>query len=150
MVNEVLNSKEAPTVVAEPSSNVKRPRKKRKPRKDFVIKSFAFKNKSYEQLRNELNKKLPIKLKKYNNDLIKRVCERCTFLSPVDIKRIILGAFQSIRDLMVLRRIINFRTFLYDMKFNFFLHREKFKTYPCVRMSLKTPNLIRWGKFNNE
>ena len=129
---------------------IKRSRNKNKPKARLkncgsVVKPFAFKDKTYEQMADELDRTLPIKLKRYNKNLIDRVCERCLTINKVDVIMVILICFQTIRELVVLKKILNFRLFLFDIKLFFFLHRKSNKTFPSLKLRVATPKHIRKG-----
>lgn len=107
-----------------------------------TIKPFYFTNKTNEETYNYINKELPISLK-YNLDLVNRVYDKYPYLSKTQISIIIKLIFESIRELMILGKIINFNNLFFDTKLHFFAYRKFGSILPALKVKISTPPPMR-------
>lgn len=97
-----------------------------------------FKNKTPEEMVELLNKELPVKLL-YNEDLVNRIHAKYPMLSKTQISVIVLGTFQSIRDLLILGKDLSINTFFNHFKFIvLFKGKNKF-----ITQYIGTPKALR-------
>lgn len=106
------------------------------------VKPFSFKELSNQEMSNLLDEDLPINLK-YNEDLVNRVYDRYPIIKKYEIALIIKSIFQSIRELLVLGKILNFHNLFFDTKLLFFEHKENGKIYPSLKVQISTPPTMR-------
>jgi hypothetical protein len=89
-----------------------------------------------------LNKEYPINLK-HNEGLVNRVAVRYPLLKKSEVGLIIRGAFQSLRDLLVLGKTLNLNSLLCDAKLFFFIQPRNGKRHPSLRINVSTPPSMR-------
>jgi hypothetical protein len=89
-----------------------------------------------------LNEELPVKLK-YNEDLVNRVHKRYPYLDKTSVSIIVRGIFQSLRDLLILGKVLNFNKLFFDTKFHFFDHGKKGHILPFLKVKISTPPPLR-------
>lgn len=106
------------------------------------VKPFSFKDLTKEEMVNKLNTDNPISLK-YNQELINRVYERYPDVSKIEIARICLAVFQSIRDLLVLGKVVCLNNLFFDMKFCFYDYRRDGHILPALKVQISTPPKLR-------
>lgn len=111
-------------------------------KKPKTIKPFFFKDKTHQEVVNQLNKELPINIK-YNEDLVDRVHAKYPFLSKAEISVITKAVFQSFRDLLVLGNILNFHKLFFNAKLYFYDYTHKGVRIPRVKLKLTTPPKLR-------
>lgn len=107
-----------------------------------TIRSFFFTNSNNEDTYKTINKDLPISLK-HNEDLIKRIHAKYPLLTKTEISIIVKLAFESIRELMILGKILNFNNLFFDTKFHFFAHRRNERILPALKVKISTPPPMR-------
>lgn len=111
-------------------------------KKPKFARPFFFKDKSHLELLEEVNTDYPINLK-HNSDLIDRIYARNPYLTKVEIAQIIMAVFQSIRDFMILGKVINFNTLFFNTKLHFFTRTEVAHILPALKVHISTPPPLR-------
>lgn len=106
------------------------------------IKEYYFKEIDRKEMIDHLNNDLPVNIK-YNEDLVDRVHARYPLLDKTEVSIIIKAVFQSIRDLLVLGKILNFNTLFFDTKLHFFDHRRNGHILPSLKVKITTPPTLR-------
>lgn len=105
-------------------------------------KEYYFKEIDRKEMIDLLNNNLPVNIK-YNEDLVDRVHARYPLLDKIEVSIIIKAVFQSIRDLLVLGKILNFNTLFFDTKLYFFDHRRDGHILPALKVKITTPPTLR-------
>lgn len=111
-------------------------------KKQKTVKPFWFKDLTHQQVADHLNTEYPINLK-YNEDLVNRVYNRYPLINKAKIGIIIKAIFQTIRDLMVLGKILNFHKLFFDTKLHFFDYRKNGHILPSLKVKISTPPNLR-------
>lgn len=106
------------------------------------IKEYYFKDLDRKEMIDQLNNDLPVNIK-YNKDLVDRVHARYPLLDKTEVSIIVKAVFQSIRDLLVLGKILNFNTLFFDTKLYFFDHRRDGRILPSLKVKISTPPPLR-------
>lgn len=114
-------------------------------KKPKIVKPFFFKNHTHQQIVDLLNLEDPISLK-YNEDLINRVHARYSIIDKPQISIIVKSIFQSLRDFLVLGKVLNFNNVFFDTKLLMFPHLKKGVTFPAVKVQISTPPPLRNNK----
>jgi hypothetical protein len=89
-----------------------------------------------------LNTDSPISLK-YNENLINRVYARYPLIEKHQVSMIVKAIFQSMRDLLVLGKVLNFNNFFFDAKFHFFDYHKNGRILPSLKVKISTPPPMR-------
>lgn len=105
-------------------------------------KEYYFKEIDRKDMVDHLNSTLPVNIK-YNEDLVDRVHSRYPLLDKIEVSIIVKAVFQSIRDLLVLGKILNFNTLFFDTKLYFFDHRRNGRILPSLKVKITTPPTLR-------
>jgi hypothetical protein len=113
--------------------NVKKPK---------VVSFFQFKDLTYQQVVTEINKELPINLK-HNEELVDRIHKKYPILTKTEISIIVKAVFQSLRDLLLLGKVLNFNTLFFDTKLYFFTHLRDGNILPALKVQMSTPPPLR-------
>ena len=111
-------------------------------KKQKVVKPFYFKDKSYQDVLDYLNKEYPISLR-YNEELINRIHLRYPLISKYEISIIVHAVFQSFRDLLVLGKVLNFNGLFFDAKLLFFTYCKLGHILPSLKVQISTPPKMR-------
>ena len=111
-------------------------------KKPKTIKPFFFKDKSHQQVIDELNKSLPIRLK-YNEDLINKVHARYPLINKTEISIIITNIFQSFRDLLFSGNILNFHNLFFNVKLHFYDYTSSGRKLSRLKVKTTTPPSLR-------
>jgi hypothetical protein len=111
-------------------------------KKPKTIKPFYFKDLNHQEMVNLVNSENPINLK-HNEDLVNRVAARYPLISRVQTAIIVKGIFQSIRDLLVLGKVLNFNNLFFDTKLHFFDYRKGDAILPSLKVKISTPPPLR-------
>ena len=111
-------------------------------KKPKVVKQFAFKDLSHQEVVDLLNTDHPINLK-YNEDLVNRVYDRYPLVSKVQVAIIVTAIFQSFRDLLVLGKVLNFNNLFFNAKLHFFDYRKNGHILPSLKVKISTPPPLR-------
>jgi len=104
--------------------------------------SYTFRNKSHQQMVDELNTERPVSLK-YNEDLVNRVYARYPVIDKSEVGLIIKAVFSSIRDLWILGNILNFNNLFLGAKLHFFQRPGGGRILPSLKVRLATPPHLR-------
>lgn len=112
------------------------------PKKPKTVKPFFFKDLDHQQMVDLLNADKPINLK-YNEDLINRVHAKYPLIEKYQVSMIVKGVFQSLRDLLVLGKVLNFNKIFFDAKLHFFDRRENGHILPSLKVKVSTPPPLR-------
>src|SRR5579885_1443629 len=104
--------------------------------------SYTFRNKSRQQMVDELNTERPVSLK-YNEDLVNRVYARYPVIDKSEVGLIIKAVFSSIRDLWILGNILNFNNLFLGAKLHFFQRPGGGRILPSLKVRLATPPHLR-------
>lgn len=107
-----------------------------------TAKQFFFKNKTHHEIVDLINEELPIGLKK-NQDLILRIHARYPLIDKSSISLIVKTVFQSMRELLILGKILNFNNLFFDTKLHFFDHRRNGHILPALKVKISTPPPLR-------
>jgi len=89
-----------------------------------------------------LNENYPISLRN-NEDLVNRVYARYPLLDKSEVGIIIKAVFGSLRDLLVLGKVLNFNSLFFDTKLHFFDHRRDGRILPSLKVRISTPPKLR-------
>jgi hypothetical protein len=111
--------------------------KRSKTRRDFF-----FKDLTHEQVMDQLNTEYPVSLK-YNEDLIDRVCAKYPLIDKIEASIVVKGIFQSMRDFLILGKVINLNSVFYDFKFQIFKYVKDGLLLPSLRAHISTPKTLR-------
>ena len=111
-------------------------------KKQKIVKAFYFKDHTHQEICDILNKEYPVNLKN-NEDLITRVYNRYPLISKSEVSIIVKYIFESIRELMVLEKVLNFNNLFFDTKFHFFAHRREGRILPALKVKISTPPPMR-------
>ena len=111
-------------------------------KKQKVCKQFDFKDQTHQQVVDELNSEYPVSLK-HNEDLINRIFARYPLLDKSEVGIIVKATFSSMRDLLILGKVLNFNTLFFDPKLLFFTHKRGGKIYSALKVSVSTPPKLR-------
>lgn len=115
-------------------------------KKQKTVKPFFFKNLSHQDMVDVVNTDLSINLK-YNEDLVNRVYNRYPLIPKTDVIKTITAIFSSLRDLLILGKVLNFNTLFFDTKLFFFDYKRFGAIFPTVKVKISTPPPL---KKNNE
>jgi hypothetical protein len=107
-----------------------------------TISPYIFKDLSHQDVVDILNRSYPINIK-YNEELVNRVYKRYPFIKKSEVSLIIKTVFQSFRELLVLGKVLNFNSFLFDMKLHFYSYLKKGVILPAIKVKISTPPPIR-------
>lgn len=111
-------------------------------KKQKIIKPFFFKDHTDQEVCEILNKEYPISLKE-NEDLINRIYDRYPLISKSEVSIIVKYIFESIRELLVLGKILNFNNLFFATKFFFFPARRRGRILPSLKVKISTPLQMR-------
>ena len=111
-------------------------------KKQKTVVPFSFRKMSHQEMVDHLNENYPISLK-HNEDLVNRVHARYPLLDKHEIGIIVKAVFASIRDLLVLGKVLNFNTLFFDTKLHFFEHRRDGRILPSLKVRMSTPPKLR-------
>lgn len=111
-------------------------------KKPKVVSPFYFKDLDHQQMVDLVNRDNPINLK-YNESLIDRVHARYPLISKTETSIIVKAIFQSLRDLLVLGKVLNFNNLFFDTKLHFFDYRKGAAILPSLKVKMSTPPPLR-------
>jgi nucleoid DNA-binding protein len=111
-------------------------------KKPKIVKPFFFKDHLHQEICDQLNIDHPINLK-YNQKLVNRIYARYPLISKTELSTIVKFIFESIRDLMVLGKVLNFNNLFFDTKFHFFTYRKNKRILPALKVKISTPPPMR-------
>ena len=104
--------------------------------------TFAYKNLTHKQVVALVNEEFPISLRK-NEDLINRIYERYPIIEKAEIAIIVKAIFSSIRDNLILGRLLRFREFIGDVHLHFCTYPKNGVKFPVLIVKIKTPAEVR-------
>lgn len=107
-----------------------------------TTKPFVFDSKTHQEVSSLLDTDLPVSLK-YNEDLIDRIHARYPYVSKTEISVVVKGIFESLRELLVLGKILNFNKLFFDTKLHFFGYRKDGHILPSLKVKIGTPPPLR-------
>jgi hypothetical protein len=111
-------------------------------KKQKVVKAYYFKELSKQDMVDLVNEEFPINIK-YNEDLIDRIYARYPLIDKYKVSIIVKTLFQSMRDLLVLGKVLNFNSLFFDTKLFFFPHRRGGVIMPALKVKISTPPPLR-------
>jgi hypothetical protein len=111
-------------------------------KKPKTVRPFWFKDLDHQQMADLVNRENPINLK-YNESLIERVHARYPLISKTEVSIIVKAIFQSLRDLLVLGKVLNFNNLFFDTKLHFFDYRKGAAILPSLKVKMSTPPPLR-------
>lgn len=111
-------------------------------KKPKQVKPFYFKDVSHQEMVEMLNDDHPVNLK-YNEDLVNRVHARYPLIEKSQVSIIVKAIFQSMRDLLVLEKVLNFNNLFFDAKLHFFDYRKDGAILPSLKVKISTPPPLR-------
>ena len=111
-------------------------------KKQKIVKPFFFKDITHQEMVDILNIEYPIKLSNHE-DLIDRIYTKYPLVNKYEISIIVLEIFKSIRELLVLGKVLNFNKMFFDTKLHFFTHHEFGITFPALKVKVSTPPPLR-------
>jgi hypothetical protein len=111
-------------------------------KKPKLVKPFFFKQLDHQQVVDLINKEIPVNIK-YNEDLVDRVYARYPLIDKTQVSIIVKAVFQSLRDLLVLGKVINFNNFFFDTKLFFFDYHRDGRILPSLKVKISTPPPLR-------
>jgi hypothetical protein len=118
------------------------PNMKPKPPMYQQPKPYYFKDLTHQQVAEVVDEKYPINLK-LNQDLVDRVYMRYPLIDKAQVGLIIRMIFSTIRELLILGKVINFTNLFHDLHLNIFPIPRGDKLYPSVKIKLFTPKILR-------
>jgi hypothetical protein len=109
-----------------------------------IPKKYYFKDITHQQAADILNKDYPINLK-LNEDLVNRVHLRYSLISKKEVAIIIRGVFESMRELLLLGKVLNFNDFLMDLHFKVIKVKSIWdgSFVPKLTVALTTPSVLK-------
>jgi len=110
-------------------------------KKPKVVKPFFFKELSHEEVIDEIDLSMSVRLKK-NQDLIDRIYARYNFISKREVIIVVNQVFSSVRSLMVLGNVINLNKVFFDTKLLFFKHLRGGVIFPSLKVKIGTPTVF--------
>jgi predicted DNA-binding protein YlxM (UPF0122 family) len=111
-------------------------------KKPKTVKPFYFKDLSHQEMADLLNEENPVNLK-YNEDIINRIHARYPLLEKSQISIIVKSVFHSLRELLVLGKVLNFNNLFFDGKLHFFDYRKGEHILPSLKVKISTPPPLR-------
>lgn len=109
-------------------------------KKTKITKPFYFIDKSHQDIVDIINSEYPVNLK-FNEDLLERIHTRYPILKKSEIGIILKSIFQSMRELLILGKILNFHNLFFDTKLHIFNHNNKLR--PALKIKMSTPPSLR-------
>ena len=113
--------------------------------KRHAVNPFFFKDMSRKDMVDLLNKEFPIKLI-YNEELIDRISEQYPLIEKYKVAIIVLNILNSLRELLVLGKVLNFTKMFSCVKLMFFAHHRGDVILPSLKVKMTTPKVIRKHK----
>jgi hypothetical protein len=107
-------------------------------RKPKTVKYYSFKDMSKQDMVDMINHDLPISLRK-NEDLISRIHDRYPLIDKSQVSLIVKTVFQSMRELMLLGKVLSFHSVFFDTKLHFYLRNVMGVIKPSLKVKIATP-----------
>jgi hypothetical protein len=111
-------------------------------KKQKIVVPFSFKDKTKQEMVDELNRDYPISIK-HNEDLVNRVHSRYPLLDKSEVAIIVKAVFTSFRDMLVLGKVMNFHNLFFDTKLLTFTHCRGGVMFPAVKVQMTTPPKLK-------
>jgi hypothetical protein len=111
-------------------------------KKPKTVKTYYFNGFTHQQMVDHLNLHYPIKIER-GEDLINRIYARYPLINKTEISMIVKAVFQSLRDLLVLGKVLNFNNLFFDTKLHFFDYHKKGHILPFLKVKISTPPPLR-------
>jgi hypothetical protein len=111
-------------------------------KKPKIVKPFYFKDLTHQQVVDLLNEEDPVNLK-YNEDLVNRIYVRYPLVNKSAISAVVKAVFQSLRDFLILGKVLNFNNLFFDTKLHFFDYRKGAHILPSLKVKISTPPPLR-------
>ena len=111
-------------------------------KKPKIVKPFSFRENSHQQMVNLINHDLPIDIR-YNEELVDRVHARYPLMDKTQTSIIIKAIFRSLRDLLILGKVLNFNNLFFDTKLLAFRYRKGSAIFPSLKVKITTPPPLR-------
>lgn len=111
-------------------------------KKQKTVKPFFFKDLTHQQMVEVLDHEKPLNIK-YNEDLVNRVYARYPLIKKSEVSQIIKTIFRSMRELLVLGKVLNFNNLFFDTKLHFFDYRKNGHILPSLKVKISTPPPLR-------
>lgn len=111
-------------------------------KKQKTVKPFFFKDLTHQQMVELLDHERPLNIK-YNEDLVNRVYARYPLIPKSEVSLIVKTIFRSIRELMVLGKVLNFNNLFFDTKLHFFDYCKNGHILPSLKVKISTPPPLR-------
>lgn len=111
-------------------------------KKQKIVKPFFFKDLSHQQMVDLLNREYQVDIR-YNENLVDRVYARYPFVNKIDISIVVKAFFQSLRDLLILGKVLNFNNLFFDTKLHFFDYHKGGHILPSLKVKISTPPPMR-------
>lgn len=111
-------------------------------KKPKIVVPFYFKNLSNKEVLDILNKEYPVNIK-YNEDIVNRIYARYPFITKTEISIIVKVFFQSLREMLILGKVLNFNKLFFDTKFHFFDYSKNGYIFPSLKVKISTPPKLR-------
>lgn len=111
-------------------------------KKPKSVKPFVFKDLSHQDVLDNLNKDYPVNIK-YNEDLVNKIYLRYPFIKKSEVSIIVKIFFQSMRDLLILGKVLNLNNLFFNTKLLFFTHRRGSAILPALKVQISTPPPLR-------
>lgn len=89
-----------------------------------------------------LNREYQVDIR-YNENLVDRVYARYPFVNKIDISIVVKAFFQSLRDLLILGKVLNFNNLFFDTKLHFFDYHKGGHILPSLKVKISTPPPMR-------
>ena len=103
---------------------------------------FYFRDLDHDQAVEYFNEEFPVSIK-YSEDLVSRVHARYPLLDKIQVSVIIRAVFQSMRDLLIAGKVLNFYHLFLDFKLHVFTSYTNMTTFPAVKVLISTPKKLR-------
>ena len=111
-------------------------------KKPKLVKPFVFKDLSHQEMVDLVNEEIPLNIK-YNEELVDRIHARYPLIDKIETSIIVRGIFQSLRDLLILGKVLNFNNLFFDTKLHFFDYRRNGHILPSLKVKISTPPPLR-------
>jgi|SRR5690606_2133301 len=112
-------------------------------KKSFAYKVFSYKDRTHEDVANEVDEKREISLK-YNSRLVDRISKRYPFIPKSDIAVIVKECFSLLRSLIIQNNVIYLSTLF--PKIYLFVSRKFQKNmghHSAIKINIKTPKKVK-------
>lgn len=112
-------------------------------KKKKLTTNFYFKDKTHEEIIKELDEKFPIYRSSNQKDLIDRIHTKYPVISKEEIKTVVLGIMQCIRDCLISGDIITISNLFLDAKIDFTYTDNYYGVLSNLKVKIITPSGLR-------